>query len=415
MKITPDVFEAFLKCSTKCWLRATGEPSTGASYSEWLKTQNDSYRLIGTRRLVAEFSNDEVVLSPDIESFKVAKWRLTSNLAVQAQMDCCVLESEIHALECMPTEAQKKLSEFIPIRFVFTNRLSEDDKLVLAFDAFALSKYLGREISLGKIIHGDDRATLKVKTSALTSEERTVTGKIATLLASHSPPDLVLNRHCVECEFRDRCRQKAIEQDDLSLLSNMTEKERRKFNSKGIFTVKQLSYTFRARRRPKRLSGKREKYHHSLKALAIREHKIHIIGSPELKFEGTPVFLDVEGIPDREFYYLIGIRVKAAEQVIQHSLWANNGGEEKRIWTDFLSILSGIENPVLVHYGGYETSFLKRMCSRYGEPVKDSPLATIIRSAVNILSFIFAQIYFPTYSNSLKEIVSFLNLPCRTT
>ena len=47
------------------------------------------------------------------ESFKVAKWRLTSNLAVQAQMDCCVLESEIHALECMPTEAQKKLSEFI--------------------------------------------------------------------------------------------------------------------------------------------------------------------------------------------------------------------------------------------------------------------------------------------------------------
>jgi hypothetical protein len=75
MKITPDVFEAFLKCPTKCWLRATGEPSTGASYSKWLKTQNDSYRLIGTRRLVAEFSNDEVVLSPDIESFKVAKWR----------------------------------------------------------------------------------------------------------------------------------------------------------------------------------------------------------------------------------------------------------------------------------------------------------------------------------------------------
>ena len=82
--------------------------------------------------------------------------------------------------------------------------------------------------------------------------------------------------------------------------------------------------------------------------------------------------------------------------------------EEKRIWTDFLGILSGIENPVLVHYGGYETSFLKRMCSRYGEPVKDSPLAKIIKSAVNLLTFIFAQIYFPTYSNSLKEVVSSL-------
>jgi hypothetical protein len=61
----------------------------------------------------------------------------------------------------------------------------------------------------------------------------------------------------------------------------------------GIFTT-QLSYTFRPRRRPKRLRDKREKYHHSLKALAIREKKIPIVSSPELKIEGTPVYLDVE-------------------------------------------------------------------------------------------------------------------------
>ena len=132
MKITPALFEAYLKCPTKCWLRSTGEPSSGGSYPEWVKAQNDSYRLTGTPRLAAEFLNDEVVLSPDIVNFKAAKWRLASSLAVQAQMDCCVLESEIHALERMPAEGRKKLSEFIPIRFVFTNKLSEDDKLVLA-------------------------------------------------------------------------------------------------------------------------------------------------------------------------------------------------------------------------------------------------------------------------------------------
>jgi len=75
MKITR-VFEAFLKCPTKCWLRATGEPSAGNTYSEWVKAQNDSYRLTGTPRLVAEFRDDEVVLSPDMENFKVAKWWL---------------------------------------------------------------------------------------------------------------------------------------------------------------------------------------------------------------------------------------------------------------------------------------------------------------------------------------------------
>ena len=44
-----------------------------------------------------------------------------------------------------------------------------------------------------------------------------------------------------------RCRQKAEEKDDLSLLSGMTEKERRNLHDKGIFTVTQLSYTFRPR------------------------------------------------------------------------------------------------------------------------------------------------------------------------
>ena len=160
----------------------------------------------------------------------------------------------------------------------------------------------------------------------------------------------------------------AIEKDDLSLLAGMSAKERQKLRSKGIFTVTQLSYTFRPRRRPKRLRDKREKYHHSLKALAIREKKIHIVGSPELKIEGTPVYLDVEGLPDRDFYYLIGVRIGHGESAVQHSLWADTVEDEGKIWREFLAILETVEKPVLIHYGSYETTFLKRMCERYGAP-----------------------------------------------
>ena len=156
-------------------------------------------------------------------------------------------------------------------------------------------------------------------------------------------------------------------------MSNMSAKERRKFNSKGIFTVTQLSYTFRARRRPKRLAGKCEKYHHSLKALAIREQKIYIVGSPELKIEGTPVYLDFEGLLDRDFYYLIGLWIRDGDIAHHHSLWANDVVDEKRIWEGFISILATIENPILIHYGSYETTFLKRMSERYGSPPKELP------------------------------------------
>ena len=50
----------------------------------------------------------------------------------------------------------------------------------------------------------------------------------------------------------------------------MSANERQNFRSKGIFTVTQLSYTFRPRRRPKLQRHKREKYHHALKALSAK-------------------------------------------------------------------------------------------------------------------------------------------------
>src|SRR6516165_10174906 len=161
MKITLDLFEAYLKCPTKCWLRANDEPFAGGTYPEWVKAQNDSYRASETRRSVSALPNNEVVLSPDLKNFKAAKWRLAFNLAVQAQMDSYVLESELHSLERVPGEGLTKPTQFVPIRFVFTNKLSKDDKLLLAFDAFAVSKSLGREVRIGRIVHGDEQTTLR--------------------------------------------------------------------------------------------------------------------------------------------------------------------------------------------------------------------------------------------------------------
>jgi predicted RecB family nuclease len=408
MRISSDLFNAFLKCPTKCWLRAAGEPASGNSYTEWARSQNRSYHVTEIQRLLSQTAKGEVAVSPPPENLKAAKWRLATNLAVHGRMNNHLLESELHALERAPSEGHGRPPQLIPIRFIFRKRVGEDDKLLLAFDTFALSTVTGHEIDFGKIIHGDDHRVLKVKTSALSGHVWKCIERVAALLSCPTPPDLVLNRHCGECEFQTRCREKAIEADDLSLLSGMSEKERKKLHSKGIFTVTQLSYTFRPRRRPKRMRNKREKYHYSLKALAIREKKIHIVGRPELKIEGTPVYLDVEGLPDRDFYYLIGVRIGSGDSAVHHSLWADTAADEERIWREFLGILETVERPVLIHYGSYETAFLKRMGERHGKPPEGSVAAKTIQAAVNLLSVIFAQVYFPTFSNGLKEIAGHL-------
>ena len=322
---------------------------------------------------------------------------------------CCAkgkLGSPCSAIERLSSEG--KPIQLIPIRFTFANKITKWDKLILAFDSLVLSEAFRQEVVRGKIVYGDDYSRSKVKIPLLTREVRKLIGKIATMLSNSAPPEIVLIRHCQDCDYHTQCRQKAIGKDDLSLLASMTEKERRKFNSKGIFTITQLSYTFRPRRRPRRLRDKREKYHHSLKALSIRDNKIHIVGRPELKIEGTPVFLDVEGLPDRDSYYLIGVRIKTVERIVQHSLWADTSADEERIWRAFLNILSGIDSPVLIHFGSFETTFLKKMFDRYGGPPKDSASSKAISLSINILSVVFAQVYFPTYSNGLKDILRFL-------
>jgi predicted RecB family nuclease len=333
--IAASIVEAFLKCPTKSYLRSLGEVGTENVYATWVRAQNETYHNDGIKRLTEGAAPEESITgSPSAIILKAGNWLLATDLVAHTQS----LESRLQALERIVPERRGKPAQFIPIRFIFNNKLTLDDKLLLAFDALVLSEIVGREIGHGKIIHGRDKITW-VNTAALANKARKVIGKIALLLSRQSPPDLILNRHCAECEFRARCR-KAVEKDDLSLLSGMTDKERKHFNGKGIFSVTQLSYTFRPRRRPRYLAGKREKYHHSLKALAIREGKIHVVGSPELRIEGTPVYLDVEGIPDRDFYYLIGIRFWKDRRVIQHSLWAADEYDARRIWREFLEVVA---------------------------------------------------------------------------
>ena len=52
---------------------------------------------------------------------------------------------------------------------------------------------------------------------------------------------------------------------------------------------------------------------------------------------------------------------------------------------------------------------MKRMKARYPEAIEDSILIDrLIVESVNILSIIYAHIYFPTYSNGLKDIARYL-------
>jgi len=79
----------------------------------------------------------------------------------------------------------------------------------------------------------------------------------------------VLNDHCSVCEYRQGCHQQAVQEDNLSLLRGMKEKEVKAYARKGILTVSQLAHTFRPRRSGKKTKHK-DRHNYPLQALAIR-------------------------------------------------------------------------------------------------------------------------------------------------
>src|SRR4029453_9253177 len=88
-----------------------------------------------------------------------------------------------------------------------------------------------------------------------------------------------------------------------------------------------------------------------LQALALRTGKTYLHQLPQLPRQPIEVFLDFEGISDRDFYYLIGCLVVDGETRVQHSFWANTQREEEAIWKQFLQTMTAYPDAPLFPFG----------------------------------------------------------------
>ena len=217
------------------------------------------------------------------------------------------------------------------------------------------------------------------------------------------PPPVILNKHCPYCPFRDVCRQQAEGADDLSLLDRMTPKAIRRYQNKGIFTVKQLSFLFKPRRRRRRRSAQIPHFDLEIQALAIRTGKIYIQSIPEIQRHDIELFLDIEGVPDQQFSYLIGVLIHDHQTVVHHTFWADTADMEESIWRMFVEKAKEYPDAPIYHYGSYEVRLIESLAKRFGTDV-----TCIVKRLVNIISLVYGRVYFPVHSNRLKVLGKFL-------
>jgi predicted RecB family nuclease len=315
--ITAGVFAAFLQCRTKAYLAHCQEPAD-FKFEEL------------RRRLSAAYKSSVVAPS---QNAAISFSCLTD--PIPDHLDKVLVDSETASYNTgSPVNARanrraKRASNgakrvYIPVLYSPWEENKSAD-LLICFGALAIAQAMGTQVPhKGKLVYGQCRQSRTVSVRPHIAKTASLLAEIRSICLSTEPPPLILNQHCATCDFRAACRARAIDQDNLSLLGGMTAKERRRCQEKGISTVTQLSYGYRPRRR-RRVSKivTPSKNDSRLKALAIKKRQIHVVGSPSLSLGGTSVFMDVEGLADRDFYYLVGIRYEAhGQQVVNRSEFA---------------------------------------------------------------------------------------------
>ena len=140
-----------------------------------------------------------------------------------------------------------------------------------------------------------------------------------------------------------------------------------------------------------------------LQALAIREKKIYLQELPTLSRQPVELFVDMEGVPDRGLYYLIGVLVCHGDTTEHHSFWANTDQDERHMWQQFIDKIKQYPDAPIYHYGSYEPRAIATLAKRY-----ETDAESVTKRLVNVNKHIYGKVYFPVWSNRLKDLGNFL-------
>ena len=396
MEITEGIFLNYLLCPYKAYRLLKGESGRISDYETLQKELNGVY----VHKVLGNGQNYDHLPKGSFQ----AKGLMGRELAQDVQIRHADVSTLCVGMMKNFSESTRGMFYYSPVTFSHKDKILKSDRYVLAFRAWILEKIQDRRIDFGDVIYGDTCKRSKVKLAKHVNEIGRIVGQLRGCVAN--PPPFLLNEHCQICEFQETCREKAIKEEHLGLLGAMSAKEVVKKNKKGIFTLTQLSYTFRPRRKRKAPENYKRPHSVALRALAIRDKKVCVHGTPVIPRKPVEIFFDIEGREGGAFIYLVSLIVAKEEKIEQHSFWANGPEDEADIFFKCLRVLQGYDDYVLFHYGSYEISYLKRM-KRKQKSFEDA-IDAILSKSFNILEIFFDCVYMPTYTNGLKDIARYL-------
>jgi predicted RecB family nuclease len=396
--LTIQVLDGYLHCRYLGLLRISGQRGEISDYAALLGVRRASVRAAALERIVRQNGDHElasgILLTPDV-------LRGGAPFLVDADLQREDISIRFDGLQRVPGSSVLGDFHYAPVLFVGDRHLHRTDKALLEILGLLLADVQSTAPKYGLVYHGSDCRLSRVRLSTDLSGAKSLIGELSRLQRGDVQPHLVLNDHCPTCEFSTKCHEQALREDNLSLLRGLGQKAITAYARKGILTLTQLAHTFRPRRKGKRSGGPSKKRYFALQALALRDRRVYVLGTPNIPAGEVRIYLDLEGTPDDGFVYLIGMIVCEGATQTAYSFWADSKDQEASIFEEFLAVVARYDNPRVYAYGGYERAFLKRMRRN---SMRKNLVDGIVDGLVNVLGIIYTHFYFPTYTNGLKEI-----------
>jgi predicted RecB family nuclease len=397
-KITHDVLDAQQHCGLKAYFRLCSEEGSKSDFETLALDARQEVRVKAIEKIRRQHAGGEV--ETDIV-LSLAALRRGAPFILHGLLTDDRYAIRFDGLKKVDGASSVGEFHYEPVMFSDARRVRKSERRLLAMFGVLLSRIQGRVPGSGAFYLGRDCALTTIRFGTTLRAAEDLLRDIERMQRAEKPPKLLLNDHCLVCEFRGRCRAQAIKEDNLSLLRGLSEKTIKRYARKGLLTLTQLAHTFRPRRRGKRSDQAPKLRDHSLHALAIRDRTIYVLGKPEMPTARIRIYVDIEGNPDEGFIYLIGVIICDGERVERHSFWADTKNEEAAIFNQLLSIVSRYDAPRIYCYGSYEKAFIMRIRR---DMRRKEHVDAVLAALTNVLTVIFPHFYFPTYSNGLKDV-----------
>jgi len=149
MLITDDIFQAFLQCETKAHLKLAGAAGDQRGFPAWERHRVEAYKRHYHLHVRTDCREDECLVGVALpHALSPRLWRRVIDCRVQTQ----ALQSHIHIVERGTSAGQTPHHPYIPVRLIPREKLTPQDKLMLAFDALVLSAATGHAPPVGKMV-----------------------------------------------------------------------------------------------------------------------------------------------------------------------------------------------------------------------------------------------------------------------